>query len=106
MLTIFPPFRLADWGKDLESHLSEWIVTHPAIYQEALVKSFEAGCDFASTSTQAASPWRAAVFGMRHKIHEHNFMSAKLAKEVAPPDRYVAGFVSSTIRTSWNRSAT
>ncbi len=87
---------LADWGKDLESHLSEWIVTHPEAYQDALAKSFEAGCDFASTSTQAASPWRAAVFGLRHKVREHNLVSARLAREVTPPDRYVAGFVSTT----------
>jgi len=41
-------------------------------------------------------PWRAAVFGLRHKVHEHNYLSAKWAKEVTPPGRYVAGFVSST----------
>ena len=87
---------LADWGKDLESHLSEWIVTHPDIFQEALVKSYEAGCDFCSTSTQAASPWRAAPFGVRHKVREHNLISARLAKEVTPPDRYVLGHVSTT----------
>jgi 5-methyltetrahydrofolate--homocysteine methyltransferase len=87
---------LADWGKDLESHLSEWIVTHSDAYQEAIRLSLEAGCDFVSTSTQAASPWRAEVFGMRHKVHEHNYLSAKLAKELTPPGKYVAGFVSST----------
>lgn len=87
---------LADWGKDLESHLSEWIVTHPDKYQDAIVKSFEAGCDFASTSTQAASPWRAEVFGLRHKVHEHNYLSAKLAREIMPEGRYLAGFVSTT----------
>jgi 5-methyltetrahydrofolate--homocysteine methyltransferase len=85
-----------DWGKDLESHLSEWICHHKEIYQVALAESFEAGCDFCSTSTQAASPWRAEVFGFRHKVHEHNYLSAKWAKEVTPPGRYVAGFVSST----------
>jgi 5-methyltetrahydrofolate--homocysteine methyltransferase len=87
---------LADWGKDLGSHLSEWIITHPDQYQDALVKSFEAGCDFASTSTQAASPWRAEVFGLRHKVHENNYLSAKLAKEVMSEGRYLAGFVSTT----------
>ena len=87
---------LADWGKDLESHLSEWIVTHPDEYQDAITKSLEAGCDFVSTSTQAASPWRAQVFGMEGKVHQHNYLSAKLAKEVTPPNKYVAGFVSST----------
>jgi 5-methyltetrahydrofolate--homocysteine methyltransferase len=97
LLHYFPAHSaLADWGKDLESHLSEWIVTHPDAYQEAVVESFKAGCDFVSTSTQAASPWRAAVFGMRHKVHEHNLASARLARQVTPPDRYVAGFVSST----------
>jgi 5-methyltetrahydrofolate--homocysteine methyltransferase len=87
---------LADWGKDLESHLSEWIVTHTEAFQDAIIKSIEAGCDFVSTSTQAASPWRAEVFNLRNKVHEHNYLSAKLAKEVTPADRYVAGFVSST----------
>jgi len=97
LLHYFPAHSaLADWGKDLESHLSEWIVTHPDAYQEAVVESFKAGCDFVSTSTQAASPWRAAVFGMRHKVREHNLVSARLARQVTPLDRYVAGFVSST----------
>lgn len=88
--------ELVDWGKDMESHLSEWIVTHANEFQDALAKSYDAGCDFGSTSTQAASPWRAEVFGLRHKVREHNYVSAKLAREVTPPDRYLAGFVSST----------
>jgi 5-methyltetrahydrofolate--homocysteine methyltransferase len=87
---------LMDWGKDLESHLSAWICSHKEIYQKALLESFKAGCDFCSTSTQAASRWRAEVFGFRHKVHEHNYLSAKWAKEITPPGRYVAGFVSST----------
>ncbi len=87
---------LADWGKDLESHLSEWIITHQEAYQDDITKSLEAGCDFVSTSTQAASPWRTEVFGMQSKVREHNYLSTKLAKEVVPPGKYVAGFVSTT----------
>lgn len=87
---------LADWGKDLESHLSEWIINHPDAYQESIVPSLEAGCDIISTSTQAASPWRAAVFGLRDRIHEYNYHSARLAREVVPEGRYLAGFVSDT----------
>ena len=87
---------LADWGKPLEAHLSEWIVAHPDAYQEALTQSFEAGCDLASTSTQASSPWRAEVFGLRERVHELNYKSASLAREVMPKDRYLAGFVSIT----------
>ena len=87
---------LAGWGKRLESHLSEWIVSHPDRYQDAIIKSIEAGCDIVSTSTQAASPWRAEVFGLRNKVHEFNYKSAKLAKEVTPKNIYVAGFISDT----------
>ena len=87
---------LADWGKDLESHLSEWIINHPDAYQDALQQSFAAGCDFACTQTQASSPWRAEVFGLRDRIHELNYKSAKLAREATPPDRYVLALVSST----------
>ena len=87
---------LAAWGKPLEVHLSQWIVEHPDQYQDALLKSFEAGCDLASTSTQAGSPWRAEVFGLRDRVHELNYQSARLAREIMPPDRFLAGFVSST----------
>ena len=87
---------LADWGKDLESHLSEWIINNPEKYQDALQQSFAAGCDFACTQTQAASPWRAGVFGLQDRIDEFNFKSAKLAREVTPSDRYVLALVSTT----------
>jgi 5-methyltetrahydrofolate--homocysteine methyltransferase len=87
---------LADWGKDLESHLSEWIINNPEKYQDALGQSFTAGCDFACTQTQASSPWRAETFGLRDRIYEFNFKSAKLAREVTPPDRYVLAMVSTT----------
>jgi len=98
VLLHYPPLHsmLADWGKDLESNLSQWIVDHPDKYQDALRQGFAAGCDFAGTQTQAASPWRAEPFGLRHKIYEFNYQSAKLAREVTPPDRYVLGHVSIT----------
>ncbi|MDP6042884.1 MAG: homocysteine S-methyltransferase family protein [Dehalococcoidales bacterium] len=87
---------LADWGKDLESHLSEWIINNPEKYQDALRQSFAAGCDFACTMTQSSSPWRAEPFGLRDRIHELNWRSAKLANEVTPPGRYVLAIVSTT----------
>ena len=87
---------LADWGKDLESNLSDWIVKNPEKYQDALVQSYKAGCTLGCTQTQAASPWRAATFGMRERIHEFNYRSAKLAREVTPPDHYVLAMVSTT----------
>ena len=87
---------LADWGKPLETHLSEWIVNNQEKYQEALTESYRAGCTFGCTQTQAASPWRAETFGLRHRIHEFNYQSAKLASEVTRPPHYVLAMVSST----------
>jgi 5-methyltetrahydrofolate--homocysteine methyltransferase len=98
VLTHYAPLHtlLVDWGKDLESHLSEWVVSHPKEYQEALSRAFEAGCDLAYTATQASSPWRAEVFGLRDRVYEFNYKSAKLAKEVTPKGRYLMGLVSTT----------
>jgi len=87
---------LTEWGKPLIDHLSDWILKHPDAYVEAIRKSFEAGCDLVSTSTQAASPWRANVYGLSDKVYEMNYMSAKLAKDIMPDDKYLCGFVSST----------
>lgn len=87
---------LADWGKPLEEHLSQWIIGHPEEYQDAILQSLDAGCDLVSTSTQASSPWRAAVFGLRDRVHELNYRSAVLARSVVPSGRYLCGFVSST----------
>ncbi len=87
---------LADWSKDLGSHLSEWIINNPEKYQDALRQSFAAGCHFACTQTQASSPWRAETFGLRDRVYELNFKSAKLAREVTPPDRYVLALISTS----------
>jgi 5-methyltetrahydrofolate--homocysteine methyltransferase len=87
---------LANWGWDMETNLSKWIVEHPDDYHDALKQSFEAGCNFGCTQTQSVSPWRAEPFGLRDKIYELNYKSAKLAREVTPSDRYVLAMVSTT----------
>lgn len=84
------------WGKPMEEHLSDWIIKHPDAFQDTLIKSFDAGCDLASTSTQAASPWRAGVYGLKDRVYEMNYQSAKLAREVTPEDRCLVGFMSSS----------
>ena len=57
VLIMFAPMQtlLMDWGKDLESHLSEWVLQNPEKYQEALTESYAAGCDMGHTATQARS---------------------------------------------------
>lgn len=96
ILILYAPMQtlLMDWGKDLESHLSEWILNNPEKYQEALVKSFEAGCDMGHTATQASSVFRSMPFGLQDRVYEFNCRSAGLAREVTPRDCYVVGNIS------------
>ena len=96
VLVMYAPMQtlLLDWGKDLESHLSEWVLDNPEKFQEALVKSYEAGCDMGHTATQASSVFRSKPFRVEHRVHEFNFKSARLAREVTPETCYVVGNIS------------
>jgi 5-methyltetrahydrofolate--homocysteine methyltransferase len=95
-LILYAPMQtlLLNWGKDQESHLSEWILRHPERYQEAIVQSFEAGCEICHTGTQASSVFRSEAFGLQHRIHEMNLKSALLARESTPEGCYVMGNIS------------
>jgi len=86
-----------DWGKPMEVHLSQWILEHPDRFQDALARSYAAGCDFGSTSTQSSSAWRANLFGLKDQVRRLNYESARLAREVTPPDKYLVGFCSTTL---------
>ena len=66
---------LVDMGWDMETNLSHWIVNNPTKYQDALLQSFDAGCNLACTQTQSVSPWRAEPFGLRDKVYEYNYKS-------------------------------
>ena len=85
-----------EYGKPMEQHLSEWVLDHPKQYQDALKRSYEAGCDLGHTATQASSPFRSRPFGqaMVDRVYELNFESAKLAREVTPDNCYVVGNIS------------
>ena len=87
-----------DYGKPMEAHLSDWVITHPEEFQDAIRRSFDAGCEMVHTATQASSPFRARPFGkaVEDKVYELNYRSAKLAREVTPEDCYVVGNISST----------
>jgi len=96
VLILYAPMQtlLMNWGKELECHLSEWIMSHPEAYQDALVKSYAAGCDMGSTSTQASSIFRCKPYHLEGRVHEFNYKSARLAREVTPQGRYVLGIIS------------
>lgn len=89
-------FLVEEYGKPMEDHLSVWVLDHPDAYQDALKRSYEAGCDMGHTATQASSPFRSQPFGQEvvDKVYELNYKSAKLAREVTPEGRYVVGNIS------------
>ena len=97
-MVIYAPMQtlLADRGKDLESHLSAWVLANPKEYQDALVKSYEAGCTMGHTATQASSVFRATPFGLQERVEEFNRRSARLAREATQQGCYVVGNISST----------
>ena len=87
-----------EYEKPLEDHISEWVINHPDAYQDALRRSFEAGCDCCHTATQASNAIRAATFGDDYvaRIFEFNLKCAKLAREATPEGKYVLGNITST----------
>jgi len=96
ILVMYLPMQTAllDWGKEMESHLSKWIIDNPDKYQDALSKSYEAGCDLGHTATQAASTIRCKTFGLEDNVEEYNVKSAQLAKQVTPDGCFVVGNIS------------
>jgi len=98
-MTLYMPmqtFLVEEYGKPMEQHLSEWILAHPKEYQDAVRRSFAAGCDMVHTGTQASSRIRAKPFGVEDRVYEFNFKSAKLAREVTPEGHCVVGNFTST----------
>ena len=87
-----------EYEKPLEAHLSEWVLDHPDAYQDALRRSFEAGCECCHTATQASNAVRAKPFGPEYvaRLHEFNLESAKLARQVTPEGCYVMGNLTSS----------
>ncbi len=101
VLILYMPMQtllVEEYGKPLEEHLSVWVITHPKEYQDALRRSYEAGCDMGHTATQASSPFRSQPFGKEvvDRVYEFNFKSAKLAREVTPEGHYSVGNIGTT----------
>lgn len=87
-----------EYGKPMEQHLGEWVFDHQEAFQDALRRFYALGGDIGHTATQANSRFRARPFGQEvaDRIYEFNLVSAKLAREVTPEDRYIAGNVDTT----------
>lgn len=74
----------------------EWNITHQDVIREIYSSYFDVGCDFVETNTFGGNNIKLEVFKQEKKAYEINFNAARLAKEVAPEGRFVAGSVGPT----------
>ena len=76
-------------GRNLEGHLSEWIVNHPDEFQSVVKAQFAAGCDFGTPGTQGNGRYRLREFGLEDRLYELTLRQTRLAKEVTPQNCYL-----------------
>jgi len=80
-------------GRNLDGHLSEWIVSHPHEFQTVLKAMYDAGCDIGAAGTQGCGRYRLKEFGLEDKLYELTLKQTQLAKEVTPEHCYLGGVI-------------
>ncbi len=83
-------------GRNLEGHLSQWIVEHPDDSQSVFKAMYTAGCDIGNLGTQGNSRYRLRDFGLEDRVYELTLKQTQLAKEVIPENCYLAGLIGHT----------
>ncbi len=73
-----------------------WNVERPEAVREIHAAYFEAGSDAVSTNSFGATPLKLAAHGLEARAFELNRAAARLAREAAPPGRFVAGSMGPT----------
>lgn len=78
-------------GSDLGGCLSNWIIEHPAIYQNLVREYFQVGCDIVAGATSTSNRISLTKFGLSEKVAELNRGVIKIIKEIKPTQAFVAG---------------
>ena len=73
-----------------------WNVERPEAVRAIHAAYFEAGSDVVSTNSFGATPLKLAAHGLEARAFELNRAAARLAREAAPPGRFVAGSIGPT----------
>ena len=85
--------RFADHPRDLLNDPDLLNLTRPDIVREVHDAYFAAGADITTTNTFTATSIGQADYGLEDAVYEMNVAGARIAREAAGPDRFVAGSV-------------
>jgi 5-methyltetrahydrofolate--homocysteine methyltransferase len=85
--------RFADHRRDLLNDPDLLNLTRPDIVREVHDAYFAAGADITTTNTFTATAIGQADYGLEQFVYELNVEGARIARDAAGPDRFVAGSV-------------
>ncbi|HVU76555.1 MAG TPA: methionine synthase, partial [Gaiellaceae bacterium] len=85
--------RFRDHPRDVKNDPDLLNLTQPEIVREVHDAYFAAGADIATTNTFTATSIGQADYGLEDAVYDMNLAGARLARESAGPDRFVAGSV-------------
>ena len=71
----------------------EFNITHPEIIKSIYNEYYTAGSDIVTTNSFGANRYRLKFFGYEKKVEEFNEASVRLAKEICPKDKFIAGSI-------------
>ncbi|HEY3962793.1 MAG TPA: methionine synthase [Gaiellaceae bacterium] len=85
--------RFRDHARDVKNDPDLLNLTRPDIVKAVHDDYFAAGADIATTNTFTATSIGQADYGLEAAVYDMNVEGARLAREAAGPDRFVAGSV-------------
>src|SRR5579884_447889 len=85
--------RFATHSRDVKNDPDLLNLTQPEIVRAVHDAYFAAGADITTTNTFTATSIGQADYGLEDAVYEMNVEGARLAREAAGPDRFVAGSV-------------
>jgi len=85
--------RFADHPRDLLNDPDVLNLTRPELVREVHDAYFDAGADITTTNTFTATAIGQADYGLEDAVYELNLAGARIAREAAGPERFVAGSV-------------
>ena len=85
--------RFREHPRDVKNDPDLLNLTQPEIVREVHDAYFRAGADIATTNTFTATSIGQADYGLEDAVYDMNVAGARLARESAGPDRFVAGSV-------------